>query len=154
MRYLVEDAAGKRHEVEVSDAGGGRTRVRYGGRDWTVDATRRPGLVSLLLEGERAFVAGGGHVIEHRITDARRATRASGAPAGGGAAVLRCPMPGRVVRVECAPGDAVAAGAGLVVVEAMKMENELRAPRAGTVTAVRVKPGDPVEAGAVLVELG
>jgi biotin carboxyl carrier protein len=60
-------------------------------------------------------------------------------------------MPGRVVKVLVAPGDAVLARQGLVVVEAMKMENELRAPRAGTVAEVRVREGTPVEANVVLV---
>jgi biotin carboxyl carrier protein len=60
-------------------------------------------------------------------------------------------MPGRVVKVLVTPGAAVAARQGLVVVEAMKMENELRAPRAGTVTEVRVREGAPVDANTVLV---
>jgi len=161
MRYLVEDAAGQRHEVDVTDEG-----VRVDGHALDADAARLPGAVSLLaggqshdlavhLDGERALVAAGGRAVELRVVDARRAARGAAAARAerGGASVLRCPMPGRVVRVACAPGDAVAAGAGLVVVEAMKMENELRAPRAGTVKTVRVRAGDPVEAGAVLVEL-
>ena len=63
------------------------------------------------------------------------------------------PMPGRIVKVLVKTGDAVAARQGLVVVEAMKMENELRAPRAGTVAEVRVREGAPVEANVVLVVL-
>ena len=65
---------------------------------------------------------------------------------------LKAPMPGLVVRVQVQPGDKVAAGAGLVVLEAMKMENELKAATAGTVKAVRVAPGEAVEKGQVLVE--
>ncbi len=61
------------------------------------------------------------------------------------------PMPGRVVRVLVAPGDEVAARQGIVVVEAMKMENELRAPKAGRVKEVSVSAGTSVEAGRVLV---
>jgi biotin carboxyl carrier protein len=61
------------------------------------------------------------------------------------------PMPGRIVKVLVKAGDRVARGQGLVVVEAMKMENELRAPREGTVAAVRVSEGMSVEASAVLV---
>jgi len=60
-------------------------------------------------------------------------------------------MPGRVEKELVAPGDAVAARQPLVIVEAMKMENELRAPRAGTVASVRVSDGQSVEANAVLV---
>ena len=59
-------------------------------------------------------------------------------------------MPGKVVRVLVAPGDAVEAGQGLVVVEAMKMENELRAAKAGRVVSVSVTEGQSVDAGAVL----
>ena len=61
------------------------------------------------------------------------------------------PMPGRVVRVLVKPGDTVAARQGLVVVEAMKMENELRSPRAGRVKEVAVAEGESVEAGRLLV---
>jgi pyruvate carboxylase subunit B len=60
-------------------------------------------------------------------------------------------MPGLVVRIEVAAGQRVDAGAGLVVVEAMKMENELRAPRAGVVAAVHVTAGQTVDKGAPLV---
>jgi biotin carboxyl carrier protein len=62
-------------------------------------------------------------------------------------------MPGRVVKVLVKSGDTVAARQPLVIVEAMKMENELRAPRAGTVADVRVSEGQSVEANAVLVVL-
>ena len=60
-------------------------------------------------------------------------------------------MPGRVVRVLVAAGDTVAARQGVVVVEAMKMENELRTPKAGVVKDVAVAPGTLVEAGRVLM---
>jgi biotin carboxyl carrier protein len=73
-----------------------------------------------------------------------------GTDSAGPVAVL-APMPGRVVKVLVTPGSAVVARQGLVVVEAMKMENELRAPRAGTVAEVRVREGAPVDANAVLV---
>jgi pyruvate carboxylase subunit B len=63
-------------------------------------------------------------------------------------------MPGLVVRVAATAGQAVAAGQGLIVLEAMKMENELRAPAAGRVTSVRVSEGQAVEKGQVLIEFG
>jgi propionyl-CoA carboxylase alpha chain len=68
------------------------------------------------------------------------------------AGVLKAPMPGLVVRVQVQPGDEVAAGHPLVVLEAMKMENELKAGAAGVVKSVRVAPGEAVEKGQVLVE--
>ena len=73
--------------------------------------------------------------------------------AATGSAPLRAPMPGLVVRVNVGSGDVVAAGQGLVVMEAMKMENELRASSAGRVKAVHVQPGTAVDKGALLIEL-
>ncbi len=81
-------------------------------------------------------------------------TRRGGRTEDGGRAgqqAVVAPMPGRVVRVLVAPGDTVVARQGVVVVEAMKMENELRSPKAGTVRDVAVTPGTSVEAGRVLV---
>ena len=69
----------------------------------------------------------------------------------GGAAALKAPMPGLVVRVLAKPGQDVAAGSSLVVLEAMKMENELKAQSPGTVEEVHVTEGQAVEKGAVLV---
>jgi pyruvate carboxylase subunit B len=74
-------------------------------------------------------------------------------PEAPGTGVVRAPMPGLVVRLEVAAGDRVVAGAGLVVVEAMKMENELRAPAGGVVTTLHVAAGDVVAQGAPLVTL-
>jgi biotin carboxyl carrier protein len=73
------------------------------------------------------------------------------ADATNGPVAIAAPMPGRVVKVLVSAGDAVAARQGLIVIEAMKMENELRAPRAGTVQEVRAAQGAAVEAGAVVV---
>lgn len=70
-----------------------------------------------------------------------------------GPAPLKAPMPGLVVRINVAVGDRVSAGQALVVVEAMKMENELRTSSGGVVTAIRAVQGTAVEKGAVLVEL-
>ena len=70
-----------------------------------------------------------------------------------GPRLIRAPMPGLITRVEVAAGDTVAAGQGLVIVEAMKMENELRAEAAGVVSRILVAPGQAVEKGAILIEL-
>jgi biotin carboxyl carrier protein len=89
------------------------------------------------------------------VTVAPAATSGRGGAADHGRAdgKVRAPMPGRVVRVPVVAGQAVAARQAVVVVEAMKMENELRAPHAGTVRALHVRPGDSVDAGQLLVEL-
>jgi len=101
-----------------------------------------------VVDGRRIGVA---------VESPRRSTSGGrGAAAGGTSAgphTVVAPMPGKIVKVLVRPGDAVQARQGLVVVEAMKMENELRAPRAGTVRALHVQSGDPVDAGQLLVEL-
>ena len=67
-----------------------------------------------------------------------------------GAAEILAPMPGKVVRVQLEAGASVEKGVGIVVVEAMKMQNEMKSPRAGVVVSINVKPGDTVNAGDVL----
>ena len=93
---------------------------------------------------------------EARLKSRATGTGASGAMGALGAsgAAVRAPMPGRVVRVLVAVGDRVTARQGVVVVEAMKMENELRSPRDGTVKEVGVVAGAAVETGAILVVIG
>ena len=89
------------------------------------------------------------------IVDRRRWGRERRGDAGTGTQprMIVAPMPGRIVKVLVQPGEVVQPRQGLVVVEAMKMENELRAPRSGTVAEVRVREGASVEANAVLVVL-
>ena len=84
----------------------------------------------------------------------RAAGGVRGKSAEGADGNVRSPMPGKVVKVLVGEGDAVAAGVPVVVVEAMKMENELASTRAGVVQKVHVKPGDAVEGGARLVTVG
>lgn len=97
-----------------------------------------------------------GRALEVEVLDQRtRHIRDLSGPAAGqsGGGVLKAPMPGLVVRVQVEPGQQVAAGAPLVVLEAMKMENQLKAPAAGVVGEVRVSAGATVEKGQVLVTL-
>jgi len=76
-----------------------------------------------------------------------------GGPASSGAVELRATLPGLVVAVAAEPGQEVEAGAALVTIEAMKMQNEVRAPRHGRVAEVAVRPGEKVESGVLLVRL-
>jgi len=120
-----------------------------------------PGVYSVLVGGAsyEVRVSGGEAFIDgHRYnieTEDPRQWKRSGSGAGvHGPAAIVAPMPGKIVRVLVAEGDEVEAGQGIVVVEAMKMQNELKAPRAGRVTSLRVKTGDSVNAGAVLATVG
>jgi biotin carboxyl carrier protein len=101
------------------------------------------GGVDVYIDGHRIPVAA-------RTGMGRRA-RADQGGSGAGPQRVTAPMPGKVVRVLVQPGDEVQARQGLVVVEAMKMENELRAARAGRVRDVFVREGQSVEAGTALV---
>lgn len=168
MRFDVE-TGGRRRTIEVRRLGAGwavhvdgRARsaslVQVGSR-WSLllgEAGRpaRSYELAIVPRGRGEYVvAVNGRSVTASILDPRtRTTRArSGSVDAVGPRSLVSPMPGRVVKVLVAPGDAVTARQGLVVVEAMKMENELRAPSAGTVTEVRVHEGMTVEAQTVLV---
>jgi biotin carboxyl carrier protein len=165
MKYYVRLGA-TTHEVSV-DSG----KVLLDGVAHAVDLARVPGtpIYHLLLGGKSWIVAAqeletpgrwvlgvAGERLEVSAVDER--TRALESLAGAvearsGAASVRAPMPGLVVRIEATEGQRVEAGAALVVVEAMKMENELRAPHAALVRTVHVAVGQAVERGAVLVTL-
>ncbi len=90
-------------------------------------------------------------VEDERTKQLKQLTGGTGSKHRGG--VVRAPMPGLVVRVSVQEGQEISAGASVVVLEAMKMENEIAAPVGGTVKSVGVEPGQAVEKGAVLVEV-
>ena len=101
------------------------------------------------------WVDGFRHEVEALDERARAIRELSAASAGPtGPAPLLAPMPGMIVRVNVQIGDLVQPGQGLVVMEAMKMENELRASASATVRAIHAQPGTAVEKGALLLELG
>jgi pyruvate carboxylase subunit B len=108
------------------------------------------------LESRRWALGAAGERLEVEVQDERskqiEALTGQGRKAPGGG-VIKAPMPGLVVRVEVHKGATVEAGQGVVVVEAMKMENELRAQTRGVVEQIHVKAGDRVEKGAPLVTL-
>ena len=165
MKFDVE-IGGRQCAVTVERlAETGRFRVVVDNR--THDLEARPtdlGLSLLFDEGRRSLDAAatpqnGGewlvqlpHVDVPVAVDRQRHSRGGDRAAGAaGQQRVKAPMPGRVLRVLVAPGDVVAHRQGLVVVEAMKMENELTAPKAGRVIEVAVTEGISVEAGRLLV---
>jgi biotin carboxyl carrier protein len=105
------------------------------------------GRYTLWLDGFRHEV----EALDERTRAIRELAAASAGPSGPAPVVA--PMPGMIVRITAEVGDQVQPGQGLVVMEAMKMENELRATAAGTVRAILVQPGMAVEKGAILLEL-
>lgn len=121
-----------------------------GARSWTVACQQlegRPPRWALGAAGERFEV----EVQDDRSRQIEALTGQGRKVVTGG--VVKAPMPGLVVRVEVSQGQVVEAGAGLVVVEAMKMENELRSSHRGTVEQIHVQAGDRVEKGQPLVTL-
>ena len=113
----------------------------------TVRPGAGPGLYTLSLNGYRFSI----EALDERGRSIREMARAAATAAGP--APLKAPMPGLITRVLVSLGDTVAEGQGIVVMEAMKMENELRSPSAGTVRNIPVTAGTAVEKGTVLVEL-
>lgn len=97
---------------------------------------------AVLINGER---------IPFTVVDPRSLRASSATASATGPRPLKAPMPGRIVRVLVAEGDTVEQGQGCVVMEAMKMQNELKAPRAGTVRKLTATVGDTLAANAVLL---
>jgi acetyl/propionyl-CoA carboxylase alpha subunit len=136
--------------AELSDIEGSPVRmVKLGTHVYRVVAEKRRGRgnYTLWVDGHR-FES---EALDERTRSIRDLSAASAGPAGP--APIIAPMPGLIVRVNVSVGDRVEAGQGIVVMEAMKMENELRATAPGTVASVEVSPGTAVEKGALLVSL-
>ncbi|MGC9949626.1 MAG: biotin/lipoyl-containing protein [Bryobacteraceae bacterium] len=127
-------------------------------------AAVEPGVYSVLIEGRSyearieesdgaVIVFIDGHRFEVEIRDPRRWSRQSGRPGAEGRLNIAAPMPGKIVRLLVAEGDTVAAGQGLLVMEAMKMQNEMKAPKAGKVVSLTAREGATVAAGDVLAAI-
>jgi biotin carboxyl carrier protein len=163
----------REHEVEVEITADGERRVFVDGEAFEVadagahtlrvspehGAVRRQTQVILASQpGEarvsEAWVVGERvHVVVQTEQEARLARALGKSTSGVGTGSLTAPMPGRVVKILVSEGEIVAHGAPAIIVEAMKMENELHAPTAGVVRRVAVREGDTVDAGQVLIEL-
>jgi biotin carboxyl carrier protein len=163
---MIFDATVGDGTVRVEVRGGdGRYSVVLDGSPIQVDVvTSGSPFASLLVDGvshdvgverrpEGYVVHFPGDAVNVKLVEAARGASPA-LPRAHGPARLTAPMPGRVVRVLEAPGADVAAGQGLVVIEAMKMQNELKSPRAGRVREVAVREGQAVEAGALLAVVG
>lgn len=164
MQYEIE-VGGKIRQVNVRRANG-RFLVALDGHEWTVDATRiDTHLLSLLVDGRshevtiaadpvsgQLAVGVGGVPVPLALNGRRRWGRKDdGGGSGSGPQKVVAPMPGKIARVLVKPGDRVEPRQPLVVIEAMKMENELRASRAGVVAEQHAQEGQSVDAGTLLL---
>ncbi|HTW32322.1 MAG TPA: biotin/lipoyl-containing protein [Candidatus Sulfotelmatobacter sp.] len=152
---------GKSHRLELSRADG-RWLCRLDGREIEVDAVlARPDVLSLRV-GNQAYevkcerVGGDTHIwvgsarFAAEVRDPRSLRSRVRAVDDHGPKKLTAPMPGKVVRILVTQGAEVEAGAGIVVVEAMKMQNEVKSPKKGTIQKILVSEGAAVNAGDVL----
>ncbi len=130
---------GRAYVIDVAEVAPGTFALRDGSRTETFHCVRDSDDVHLFWRG-----------VVYRLAVEREGGRAAQRHAGGG---LEAPMPGKVIKLNVAPGDAVAKGDEILVIEAMKMENAIRAPRDGKVKSVAAKLGEMVSPGVVLVEL-
>jgi biotin carboxyl carrier protein len=145
---------GHERRIDAVPIGRAAWSLLIGGRSYDVGVVEaRSGALTVYVNGRMVPVTVGSPVRGRHRGASRGQTPGidRAGPDPGLAQTLTAPMPGRVVKVLVKAGDAVRARQGLVVVEAMKMENELRAPRAGIVGEVRVAEGALVEAQTVLV---
>jgi biotin carboxyl carrier protein len=144
---LVVSIDGQAVDHDVVVLADGSLSIRINGKvlDLTVEGT--PPDVGVVASGHRAYV---------RVESERHRAAAAAKRTGGSASEknIVAPMPGRVAKILVNVGDEVKQGQGVIVIEAMKMENELRAKGAGTIAEIHVKPGDTIESGARLVSFG
>ena len=176
-RELIVTAEGRERTVVVDGPGpDGRFQVSLDGVPYDVDATAlRPGTWSLIIAGKSyvvdldrrrgrdgrdgrdgviaASVGAGEAMLQVEDALHKRLANAAGARAPARGESIRAPIAGKVVKVMVAVGDQVAPGSAVIVLEAMKMENELAAERGGTVAAIHRVAGQAVDTGDLLVEI-
>ena len=166
MRYTAE-SGGREYLIEVAEPEGSVFRMTMDGVTWEVDYVRiSDRCYSLLVDGTSyevdivknvspfaVGIRGEVHDVEVLTEREKRRKAIKGKTAAGkeGRQVVIAPMPSKVVRLLVAVGDQVASGDGVIVVEAMKMENELRSAGPGTVREIKVKEGEAVGGGHALV---
>jgi biotin carboxyl carrier protein len=165
MKLSVRIAGAEQHVEILAPAPDCRFRMDDGPERTAAVDLAEPGVYSVLLDGRSYDVrveetAGplvvviDGYRFEVEVQDPRRRSRQASGRGGQGLQTIAAPMPGKVVRVLVAAGDTVEAGQGLIVVEAMKMQNEMKALRAGKVLSLSAREGATVTAGEALATIG
>ena len=144
-RSVLAEIDDRRYEIDVHESGDGGYLLICNGRVFECHVNGRP------ESGKPIDVLLGSRLYAVTLTDPKRLRGASSSAAHGDEAVrILAPMPGKIVRVMVEIGAEIEAGTGIIVVEAMKMQNEMKAPRAGTVVALNAEAGATVNAGDVL----
>jgi biotin carboxyl carrier protein len=148
---------GRDERIEITP---GRFKLGDAPQREVIVETPEPGVYLVLMDGRRyeARIDNGtvtvcGHRFDIEVRDPRRWSGRSAGGAHGGVQKLAAPMPGKVVRVLVEVGDSVEAGQGIVVVEAMKMQNEMKASRPGKIASLSAKVGATVAAGETLATI-
>lgn len=142
-RTLKVSYEGQDHVLDVTDLTSDQLSVIDGENSYRVDTCRQGDDWQVLVDGQEAFFT-------LKDEKALRREQAS-AGLGGGSGQITSPMPGKILDIKVSVGDEVSVGQGVIVVEAMKMQNELKSQIDGTVTEIVVSAGDSVEGGAILV---
>lgn len=164
MNYEVREKKGESQRIGLTEIGEGLYEIEIDGRTVRVDAVRSGPTIYSIIEDGRQFEAmvdeKGTHdfdvLIAGRLFHLEAIDERTKLLAGAAKSVVTGPqsvlaeMPGKVVKLHCKPGDTVGAGQGIVVIEAMKMENEISSPIDGIVREIGVAEGETVEAGALL----
>ena len=153
---------GERVDIEVIHSETAVTEAQVGGRKYSLDAKAvEPGIywfnwnnrsieISVTPNGDAYTVSAGGRRTLVEIVDARTALRKAAQQGHAGTVELRAPMPGKVVEVLVNEGAQVEMNQGILVIEAMKMQNEIKSPKRGTVKKILASEGAPVNAGDLL----
>jgi biotin carboxyl carrier protein len=165
MKYtaIIE---GQRLQLELKSAGTAAVEAEIDGRKYVLEAkTVEPGVywfnwkdrsieISVSPNREAYIVSVAGRSVPVEILDSRAALRKAAQQGHAGTIELRAPMPGKVVKVLVSEGHEVQTNQGILVIEAMKMQNEIKSPKKGIVKRLAVIQGTAVNAGDVLATVG
>lgn len=160
---LTLEIAGQSHEAEFTREGA-NVQLALGAQTHSAFISQPEAGFYTVLLNDRVFrcyldtlpngqteIVVNGRRFPVNVRDKKHRQANAGGAVAGGKAVLAAPMPGKIVRVMCAVGDDVEADQGLLVVEAMKMQNEVQTPKAGKVVELKVTEGQTVNAGETMV---
>lgn len=138
-RFRFDGAAERQAQVEIPQPG--VYSILMDGRSYDAWVEEQPGALVVVIDGHR---------FEIQARDPRRFSRGAAGRAGVGRQTVVAPMPGKIIRILVSPGQEVEVGQGILVVEAMKMQNEMKAAKAGRVATISAQEGSVVKAGEVL----